>query len=372
MADGGLIRLFLCGDVMTGRGIDQVLPRPCDPVLYEDYVKDARDYVEIAEEVNGPIPRPADFAYIWGDSLAELSRFRPHVRLINLETAITAGGDPWPDKGIHYRMHPGNVSCLAAAGIDCCSLANNHVLDWGYAGLFETLDTLRSAGIKGAGAGRNLPNAASPAVIGIGGPGRVLIYCLGSGTSGIRREWGAAAGRPGVHLLEDLSVEAARDAGERMRDIRNPGDVVVASLHWGPNWGYEVTQEQVRFARRLIDTGGVDVIHGHSSHHVKGIEVYRERLILYGCGDFLTDYEGIRGHEDFRGNLGLMYLASLEPSSGRLVRLDLVPTRVRRFRVERAESDDAAWLRDVLNREGSRFGTRAARTREGRLVLEWS
>jgi poly-gamma-glutamate capsule biosynthesis protein CapA/YwtB (metallophosphatase superfamily) len=56
-----------------------------------------------------------------------------------------------------------------------------------------------------------------------------------------------------------------------------------------------VDEDQVRFARRLID-GGVDVIHGHSSHDLRPVEVYRGRLILYGCGDCIDDYEGISGH----------------------------------------------------------------------------
>jgi poly-gamma-glutamate synthesis protein (capsule biosynthesis protein) len=50
-------RLFLCGDVMTGRGIDQILPHPCDPLLHESYVKSARDYIRLAEQVNGRIPK---------------------------------------------------------------------------------------------------------------------------------------------------------------------------------------------------------------------------------------------------------------------------------------------------------------------------
>jgi poly-gamma-glutamate synthesis protein (capsule biosynthesis protein) len=208
-------------------------------------------------------------------------------------------------------------------------------------------------------------------VVDAGGKGRVVFVSLGSENSGVRREWAATADGPGVYLLEDLSVRTAEAVGERMRRLRRPGDVVVASIHWGPNWGYPVSREEVRFARRLIDTGGVDVVHGHSSHHIKGIEVYQGRLILYGCGDFLNDYEGIRGHEDFRGDLGLMYLASLHSSSGRLAHLEMVPTRVRRFRVERSSADDAAWLMDVLSREGSRFGTRARPGPDGRLVLHW-
>jgi Bacterial capsule synthesis protein PGA_cap len=146
MPQADSIRLFLCGDVMTGRGIDQVLPHPTDPTLHEPYIGDARYYVERAESVNGVIPRPVEFDYIWGDALAELDRAGVDLRIINLETSITSSEDYWRDKEIHYRMHPRNIDCITAARIDCCCLANNHVLDWGYDGLAETLRTLDAQG----------------------------------------------------------------------------------------------------------------------------------------------------------------------------------------------------------------------------------
>ena len=59
------VRIFLCGDVMIGRGIDQVLPHPCDPRLYESYAKSALHYVHLAEDENGPIPRQVDPFYVW-------------------------------------------------------------------------------------------------------------------------------------------------------------------------------------------------------------------------------------------------------------------------------------------------------------------
>ncbi len=74
------VRLFLCGDVMLGRGIDQILPHPADPRLYEPHVVSALTYVELAERVNGAIPRPVDFSYVWGDAIAELERLRPDAR----------------------------------------------------------------------------------------------------------------------------------------------------------------------------------------------------------------------------------------------------------------------------------------------------
>ncbi len=125
------MRLFLCGDVMTGRGIDQALSHPVNPILYEPYVRDAREYIALAEKANGPIPRPLSVDYIWGDALRELERAGVDLRIANLETAVTSAQTPWPEKGIHYRMHPQNIGCLTSAKISACALANNHVLDWG-------------------------------------------------------------------------------------------------------------------------------------------------------------------------------------------------------------------------------------------------
>jgi poly-gamma-glutamate synthesis protein (capsule biosynthesis protein) len=128
-------------------------------------MKTARGYVELAIKANGPIPVPVDFAYIWGDALDAFARLAPDVRIINLETAVTTSDTPWPGKDIHYRLHPANIPCLAAAYIDCCVLSNNHVLDWGYAGLTETLDTVRNVQMQTAGAGHNLAEAKVPAVL---------------------------------------------------------------------------------------------------------------------------------------------------------------------------------------------------------------
>lgn len=366
-----VITLFMCGDVMTGRGIDQILPRPSLPQIHEPFVRDAREYVALAEEANGPIPRSVDFPYIWGDALEELGRAAPDARIINLETSITASEDYWQGKGINYRMHPANVPVLTAAGIDVSSLANNHVLDWGYAGLTETLDTLRKADIKGAGAGKTLAEAEAPAVVEVKGKGRVLVFAFGTESSGIPSTWRATSERPGVNLLPDLSEQTARAIGERVRKVKRPGDVAVASIHWGGNWGYEVPREHREFAHRLIDSAGIDLVHGHSSHHVKGIELYRDKLVIHGCGDFITDYEGIGGYKTFRGDLGLMYFPSLDAATGSLVALRMVPTRMRNFRVNRASREEAAWLADVLNREGKGFGTRVETAGDGALLLRW-
>ena len=139
----------------------------------------------------------------------------------------------------------------------------------------------------------------------------------------------------------------------------------------GTNWGYAVPEAQREFAHRLIDTAGVDVVHGHSSHHPKGIEVHRDRLVLYGCGDFLNDYEGIAGHVAFRSDLALMYFPTVDAGTGELTRLLLTPTRIRHFRVNRARGDEVGWLERMLNREGRGLGTSVERLPDETLALKW-
>lgn len=364
------MRLFLCGDVMTGRGIDQALPHPVAPALYEPYVRDAGEYVELAEKAHGPIPRPVSFDYIWGDALQELDRAEVDFRIVNVETAITSAETPWPGKGIHYRMHPRNIGCLSAAHISACTLANNHVLDWGYDGLSETLQTLDGAGIARSGASCDSDEAMQPTVLGTVGKGRVLLFSFGSTTSGIPHDWKATSISPGVNLLDDLSEATAARLCDQMRAQQEPGDVIVTSIHWGSNWGYEIPHEQITFAHRLIEEG-VAIVHGHSSHHVKAIEVFKGRLILYGCGDFITDYEGISGYEMFRGDLALMYLVELDSASGELINARLVPMQMRRFRLERASDADAKWMCNLISQLGERLGTRVS-SEDGSLTLGWS
>jgi poly-gamma-glutamate capsule biosynthesis protein CapA/YwtB (metallophosphatase superfamily) len=365
---GGRLTVFLCGDVMTGRGIDQALPHPSHPRIHEPSVKDAGEYVRLAEAANGPVPRPVGFSYIWGAALDELARVAPDARVINLETSITRSDGYWPEKEIHYRMHPDNVQCLTAAGIDVCALANNHVLDFGHPGLRETLETLSQARVGTAGAGGTLAEARAPAVVEISGKGRLVVFGFGDESSGIPSSWAATTDRPGIDVLPDLSEATATGIVERVQEVKRARDVVVASIHWGSNWGYEVSRAQQRFARRLLD-GGVDVVHGHSSHHVRPIEIYRGKLILYGCGDFLNDYEGITGYEEFRDDLTLMYFATLQPETGRLVSLRMTPMQIRNLRANRATPEDAGWLGHTLARMSRAFGARVELTADGTLAL---
>jgi poly-gamma-glutamate capsule biosynthesis protein CapA/YwtB (metallophosphatase superfamily) len=366
------VRLFLAGDVMPGRGIDQILPHSVDPALHEPYVVNARTYVSLAERKNGRIPAPVDYSYIWGDALDILKRLQPTFGLINLETSITQSEDFWRDKGIHYRMHPDNIHCLTVAGIDCCALANNHVLDWGYRGLSDTQATLAEAGIKATGAGKNRDEAMAPVILqGDGAQGRVIVLSMGTESSGIPGSWTAEEDRAGVYRVPNLSPKTVDVIGQSVARHKRAGDIVIVSIHWGGNWGYDVPGEQIDFAHWLIDRAGIDLIHGHSSHHPLGIEVYHNKLVIYGCGDLINDYEGIGGYDSFRSDLTLMYFSDIDQESGQLQALRAVPMCLRKFRLNSPSSRDLAWMKSMLDRECRRFHTRIKANDEGILVLDW-
>jgi len=360
--------VFLGGDVMPGRGVDQILPHPGDPSLRERHVDDARTYVALAEAVNGPIPRPVEFAWLWGDALPVLDAIAPELRLINLESSITTNGMPVRGKGVHYRMNPANLGCLTVARPDVCALANNHVLDFGRQGLADTLDALSRAGLRGVGAGHDAAQAHQPAIIDSDRGCRLTVFSCGLPTSGIPPDWAATSDRSGVYYVPDASERSATAIASRVRATRRPGDITIVSVHWGSNWGYQVSRDQVKFARLLVEAG-VDVFHGHSSHHPRPIEVYGDRLILYGCGDLIDDYEGISGFERYRDDLRLLYFASLRPDTGALAGLRIVPMQARNMRLHHASVADVAWLRQTLDEISRPFGTRFDLRADGALAM---
>ena len=252
---------------------------------------------------------------------------------------------------------PKNVNVIQSADIDCWILANNHVADWGFPGLIETMDTLHDAGIKFAGAGRNSSEATSPAVFQLEDDTRVLVFSAGHYSSGVPDSWQAKPDREGVNILEFYQAsKAVTRLKEQIEQHKQDGDIIVLSIHWGGNWGFNVDSSFVKFAHKAIDEAGVHVIHGHSSHHVKGIEVYNGRLIIYGCGDFLNDYEGITGYEGYRDDLSLMYFADINPATGLLAGLRMVPTQIRHLRVNKAREEGIQWLTKTMSKECKKFG----------------
>lgn len=349
------IKICLCGDVMTGRGIDQILPFPSEPSLYEPFVKDAVEYVELARNRNGKIEKPVDFKYIWGDAIS-VDRFEnPDIFIANLETSITLNDRYWEDKGINYRMNPANFQCLIESQIDCCTTANNHVLDWGYEGLEETMETLERNGMLYTGCGRDIDGARRPAIKEVPGKGRVVVLAFGSESSGIPREWAASASKPGIFMIDEYDKNSVDEINEIVACVKKPGDLVVASIHWGGNWGYEISPVQQHFAQELINRAGIDVVFGHSSHHAKAVEFYKNKPILYGCGDFINDYEGISGYEEYRGDISCMYFIQIDKEK-KLDEMHIIPMLIKQFKLNRVDSKDIIWLKSMLEKECRKYG----------------
>ncbi|GAA3077432.1 CapA family protein [Streptomyces olivoverticillatus] len=318
------------------------------------------------------MPRPAGFSWPWGEVLALLDGAAPGARVLNLETSVTRCGDFSPGKAIHYRMNPPNVPCLSAARPDVCVLANNHVLDFGPRGLEETLDTLADAGLRTAGAGRDEQEARRPAVVPVGAGGRVLVFSFGMPSSGIPRGWAATDVRPGVDLVAEATDAAAAAVAGRVRRAKQQGG---RSRRFGPLGGRTgaTTSPATRSVSRTPwSTAASTSSTGTPRTTPRPIEVYRGKLVLYGCGDFIDDYEGITGYEQYRDDLRLAYFASADPDTGALTDLRMAPLQARRLRLERAAHQDAEWLGRVLGRIGGRFGTRCDTGPDGELVLRWA
>lgn len=289
------MRLLFVGDVMLGRLINQILME--EPPTYP-----------------------------WGDTLSLFQQ--ADVRICNLECALADHGSFWraTPKVFHFRSDAKNVDVLKAAHITAVSLANNHALDFHYEGLFETLEVVRAAGIYTAGAGRKKTEASEVAVWEAQGKRLGLIALTDN-----QPEWEATEELSGVWYVPiDLKDERAGELLEIVRKAKEKVDLLIVSAHWGPNWGYTPPAGQVPFAHALIEQGA-DIVFGHSGHVVRGIELYKERPILYCAGDFIDDY-AVDPIE--RNDLSFIFLMEVEDQ--RIRGLRLYPTVIQDFQARRA------------------------------------
>jgi poly-gamma-glutamate capsule biosynthesis protein CapA/YwtB (metallophosphatase superfamily) len=369
--------LTFTGDVMLARLIDQLykthLPDPHSASI-ASYFKES---YQVLDE------RSYNFSSPWGTTLPLLQS--SDLTLINLETAATTSFTPWPGKAFNYRMHPANLGpILQAAGVDYVGLANNHTLDFGVEGLLETIRTVGDAGVGFAGAGVGAWEACKPAVLGLAKEGKG-----GSGGGDDDEVYEvhvyAAADHPedwreveGFHFIDytDETREELRElltggvsvsgVGMEQRTVRLESSKLalkIFSVHWGPNYRWEPGENIRGLARFLIDECEVDIVHGHSSHHVQGVEVYRGKLIIYGCGDFVDDYVL---HEEYRNDLGAVWRVIVKEDHGEdeknglvLDRLEIFPTRIERFRAMLlgVGDGDNEWVRSKIGALSRDLGT---------------
>lgn len=301
---------------------------------------------------------PASF---WGTALPVLQR--ADAVLANLECAITASRTPWVryPKVFHFRAEPAAIEVLQAAGIDCVSLANNHVLDFEVQGLEDTLSHLDRAGIRHAGAGLDLAAAQAPALLEVGG----LTIGLLSVTDN-EPGFAATAHSPGTfygRLGKDEAIAAQLES--LAAGLRRDGvDLVVLAAHWGPNMVTEPPPHFQAFARRLVDSGAIDLFWGHSAHVFQGVESRPGGLILYDTGDFLDDYAvdpWLRNDWSF--------IFQVDVAQRRIARLTLIPVVLTLAQVNLAEGETAAEICARMQAAAARFGTRLSPSAEGLVWL---
>jgi poly-gamma-glutamate synthesis protein (capsule biosynthesis protein) len=306
--EDGCVKIGLAGDVMLGRRVNEIA---------------ARD----------------DYAAVWGDLLPVLQD--TDLNVVNLECALTTGGEAMP-KFFNFRADPDRVQCLQRARIGAVNLANNHVLDFNLEGLRDTLSALGRAGIVTVGAGLTAEDAECPAIIKRKGLRIGVVGCTdGEGY------WRAEGDYPGTHVFS-TSDSARLEQG--LRRVRPDVDVLIVSLHWGPNMNPRPLPAYRAAARRLVDAGA-DVVHGHSAHVCQGVEVYQGRLILYDTGDLLDDYEV----NALRNDLSFLFL--VEADRGGVRSLEMVPVAIENCAVRRAEAEEAQWSRARMRRLSAAFGT---------------
>lgn len=283
-----MVTIAFVGDVMLGRGVNEQIPK-----------------------------RPPES--FWGNVLEPLRAADTVVA--NLECAITDHAEPWSrtPKVFHFRAGPKAIEVLKAAGVRCVSLANNHTLDFEVRGLLDTLEHLDGAGIRRAGAGRDAREAAAPALFDAG-PLRVGMVAFTDNEP----PFAAGPDRPGTNHLRITTAPEILDRVERSAEAARRGgaELVILSLHWGPNMVTAPPPHFRDFARAVVERG-VDLVHGHSAHLFQGVEVCGGRLILYDTGDFLDDYAV---DPKLRNDWSLLFLVDVDGNRPR--RLRMLPVRL--------------------------------------------
>jgi poly-gamma-glutamate synthesis protein (capsule biosynthesis protein) len=310
------LRILLVGDVMLGRGVNELLRH-----------------------------RPVD--YVWGETLPLF--YQADFRICNLECALSDRGRPWPDKEFHFRADPKNVLALTKAKIGAVSLANNHTLDFGKEALADTLRVLDQAGIGHAGAGLNSAAALQPAVRKVGRRKIGLVAFTDN-----EPDWEAHVDVPGVaYVPVDLREDRATRLFETIQQMRHKVDILVVSAHWGPNWGYEPPSPQLSFAHRMIELGA-DVVYGHSGHVFRGVEIYRGRPVIYCAGNFIDDYavDNVERNDE-------SFAFILEYARKRLTRMFLHPTVIAGYQANLAPPHQAEEIANKMIQLSAKLGTGA-------------
>lgn len=272
--------------------------------------------------------------YVWGNLRPIMEKV--DLNFVNLETTLTFSNKMVP-KVFNFKADPDKVSVLTEAHIEGVNIANNHILDYSNEGLVETIEALDQAKIFHVGAGRESGEAKSPHIIEKNG---IIVGFLGCTDN--EPSWKASAKKPGINYIEVGDIKSLR---ESITSLRSRVDLLVLSIHWGPNMKQKPDPEFQSFAHELIDLG-VDILHGHSAHIFQGVEVYKGKLILYDTGDLLDDY----AIDPFLRNDRSFYFI-VTVSKKNIISLKMIPTIISEFQVNICKDNEPLERMKALSKE---------------------
>lgn len=268
----------------------------------------------------------------------ELERlFRNHeFSMLNLETPLCTDDTPTLSfKGAGLHCNPEVASYLKNLEVNAVSIANNHILDHTESGLFQTIKALDQAGIRHAGAGKNLAEAEMPLEIECGGL-KIGIWCLAE---------------------KELNCATKKTAGssffspERnfpfIAKMRKQYDFLIIYVHAGHEFTFRPSP-RIRDAYRGFINAGADLVIGHHPHVVEGVEQYGNGFIAYSLGNLVFDSDYVSAYP--KTDLG--YLVSIAIGKQELRRMTLIPYRLRKeyivSELTKNEFDDfSAFLRGI-------------------------
>lgn len=298
------LTLLFAGDVMLGRGVDEALQR------------------------RSP-------AHPWGDLLPVLEG--ADLLLANLECVLTDRTERWTDgryKPFYFRADPRAVDALVTGRVGFVSVANNHIGDFGWAGMQDTIAVLDRAGIAHAGAGMDRADAHQAARL-VRNGARVSVLAAADYPA----EWRATPTSPGMNYIPvSLDHEHFVEVARQIAAARERADFVIFSIHWGPNMRAWPSQEFRAFARAVIEAGA-DVFWGHSAHVVQGVEFHHGRPILYDTGDLVDDY-AVDPH--LRNDLSGLFVVRVHPPAVESV--EILPVQIADRQVSLARGREREWF----------------------------
>jgi poly-gamma-glutamate capsule biosynthesis protein CapA/YwtB (metallophosphatase superfamily) len=296
-----------------------------------------------------PITRNTPEA-LYGDLLPVLRR--ADLRIVNCECALTSAASPVWKSGAVFKGEPAHVAGLKAVPFDVACLGNNHVLDYGVAGLRETLRVLARARIHTVGAGLTDAQALAPLSVRVRGQ-RIHIVNVSEG-----EDLTGSTGGPGVFGWD---IERALALTKALRTL---GGVVIVVAHCGLEYVPFPPPYVVAAFRALVEAGA-DCVVGHHPHVPQGIEWWHGRPIFYSLGNFAFYQPTTLVHRKTG------FCVSLRCGGGRIAAIEIHPYRITDTGLRCLDAEEARAFSEDLNRLSRPFRTASGPARAWNAWLQY-